>query len=422
MNLSDNHPISSNLFVKEQAAQKLAQRSAVPPLDQEQAMSLFINRGRRHSNRQTNGGGSFDVVQRTKSMEDSVLTLEANTLAEESGSATLAEPSQASDHQVPRILLKSASTFQVSPPTTSFYNPSPSPTPQPTNNSPTPLQHQPREPSNDQHPRIQTSEYLHKQRLRQAKEQEVKLMMNRIALLQGERERIDKRVLATQKRAAEIFYNKLLNEDKIREKMRLESQEREEQEQAKMRNFQMRESQRREIQIKLDELRQQLQSNAEERKRQKQQNIEKKRQDQMLMIMEAREKKEAVKKEEERIRANIEKFKHKKETQHHGLRVTKVENEHTKLQEADAILSFLEQKEQQILNALKSTQYNENQAKQVLVDAIMQTTKSKWERVVAAPSRGIPIRNEMEEGVSVKSYFNGGSSLGQIRPYDVDFD
>jgi hypothetical protein len=46
--------------------------------------------------------------------------------------------------------------------------------------------------------------------------------MNRIALLENERERIGKRVQSTKEKAAEIFYNKLLNEEKIRERLRAE--------------------------------------------------------------------------------------------------------------------------------------------------------------------------------------------------------
>lgn len=71
--------------------------------------------------------------------------------------------------------------------------------------------------------------------------------MNRLALLESEGERIDKRANAAKKRAAEIFYNKLVNEDKLKEKMRMESKEREELEQARARNFEMKDQQRRDI-------------------------------------------------------------------------------------------------------------------------------------------------------------------------------
>lgn len=52
------------------------------------------------------------------------------------------------------------------------------------------------------------------------KEQEVQMMMNRIALLESEKVRMSKRVQLTQKKAAEIYVNKVLNEQKIRDKMR----------------------------------------------------------------------------------------------------------------------------------------------------------------------------------------------------------
>lgn len=62
--------------------------------------------------------------------------------------------------------------------------------------------------------------------------------------------------------------------------------------------------------------------------------------------MEARDKKEAVKQEEKRIRASIEKFKHTKETKNKHLRVSKEDHELSRLQEADRVLAFLDHKEQ----------------------------------------------------------------------------
>ena len=56
---------------------------------------------------------------------------------------------------------------------------------------------------------------------RQAKELQLQMIKNRVALLEGEEQRIRKRAINTKKKAANVFYSKVLNEDKVRDRMRM---------------------------------------------------------------------------------------------------------------------------------------------------------------------------------------------------------
>ena len=52
----------------------------------------------------------------------------------------------------------------------------------------------------------------------------LQVLMNRVALLDQEERRARQRALATKKQATEIFFGKVLNEDKIRQRMQVQTE------------------------------------------------------------------------------------------------------------------------------------------------------------------------------------------------------
>jgi len=60
------------------------------------------------------------------------------------------------------------------------------------------------------------NDYLRQMRERQTKEQQLQALKNRVAILEGEDQRLRRRTIATKKRAAGVFYTKVLDEDLVR--------------------------------------------------------------------------------------------------------------------------------------------------------------------------------------------------------------
>ena len=59
----------------------------------------------------------------------------------------------------------------------------------------------------------------------------------------------------------------------------------------------------------------------------------------------------------------------------------RVESEMQRTQMADSLIKSLEEKEQQIIERLRSTQKKEDDAKTMLIEAIIVTSKGKKQRV-----------------------------------------
>lgn len=79
-------------------------------------------------------------------------------------------------------------------------------------------------------------------------------MLNRLAHLSQEHARTQRRTEITQKKAADIFMNKAMNEERMKEQIRVERERVEEEERQRMQNMQMKILSRRETALKLQSI------------------------------------------------------------------------------------------------------------------------------------------------------------------------
>ena len=115
--------------------------------------------------------------------------------------------------------------------------------------------------------------------------------------------------MATKKQATEIFFGKVLNEDRIRDRMREQSEKARQQEQQRLKIYHMREMARREtLQRELDKQRR-VQGNVVLRSLVKEANMSRKELEAELTLAEARERREAVVREEKKVKESLNRYK-----------------------------------------------------------------------------------------------------------------
>lgn len=112
----------------------------------------------------------------------------------------------------------------------------------------------------------------------------------------------------------------------------------------------MKEQSRREYLQRIEALRYQIRTNAESRKHEKVMNEARMKKESEEVVLSAKEKCSNVRFEEQRIKANLERFRQLKESSSKGLKDARVETEKARIEEADKMLKILEKKEQSILS------------------------------------------------------------------------
>jgi hypothetical protein len=192
---------------------------------------------------------------------------------------------------------------------------------------------------------------------------QLQVLMNRVTLLDQEERRTRQRALATKKQAAEIFFGKVLNEDKIRQRMHQQAEKARQQEQLRIKIYHMREMARREtLQRELDKQRR-VQNNVVVRTLVKEANMSRKELESELSLAEAREKKEAIAREERKVRDSVERFKKMRESMSRAMRDERIQKEQEQSSKTDELLRIYQDRESDIIERLKHTASTEAQAR-----------------------------------------------------------
>ena len=88
-----------------------------------------------------------------------------------------------------------------------------------------------------------------------------------------------------------------------------------------------------------------------------------------MKIQEARERREAINREERKVKESIDRYKLMREAMAKMLREERIQNEREKTKETDELLRVYQEREQQMVDRLKATQNQESQAKAMLQQA-----------------------------------------------------
>lgn len=174
-------------------------------------------------------------------------------------------------------------------------------------------------------------------------------MFNRIALLELEHDKTTKRTFITKQKAADILQAKVMNEERQKELMRVAKERADEEERQRLTNVQMKMASRREAFIRKQILEQRVQTSAERRKMQRVENEEMRKSNNEAAQEEARIKRMLVQREEDRIRNKIQRYKDNRVYEGKPMRDARLMSEAERIEQADAIMRELEQKEQEVL-------------------------------------------------------------------------
>ncbi|TNV82459.1 hypothetical protein FGO68_gene1849 [Halteria grandinella] len=244
------------------------------------------------------------------------------------------------------------------------------------------------------------SEYLRQLRERQEKEAELQTLKNRVALLEQQEAQARKRTMQTKKKAADIFFSKVLNEDKIRDKLKQQVEQQQQIEHIRLKIFHQKEVARREqVQREIDKQRL-VQSNAVVRMLIKEANQGKRQMEGELTLEEAREKKEQIRLEEAKARETLERYREIRESQNRGARERRIQIEKEQTIKTVEEMKALQKREQELVEKRKHTQTQEYLAQQLLQQAIYQTNKSQREISAAMQYSSRPDNNQLQRNIS----------------------